>query len=630
MKNFNFLLVIFACIFMQNMSAKDIYLSATGNDANDGLSAAAAVKTLLRVNDIVAMEDIIHVSGIIKITEEPDFETKINDGTQNPPAPENGIYLYHRGYYIRNAIKWAGVTILGGDPTKDGFSGENRAPLFQFDGAALVTFKNVMLTKAVTHRAANGQYGSDASAIWSSNTELNFENCIFSRNDITRKTESPADPMDGWGDRGALSLNGGTVTFKQCEFTENAGREGGCLFLGGGTFLIEDCYFGYNNCAEVNDSKGGVIYTWVHGLDGALNLTVKKSVFEGNTAKKGGAIAFLDKVSYVPTSSNITIDRCSFIGNQATSSQGGAILLDNFTGRQSRDVVTISNSLFYGNSSNDYGGAVCIWNVQPNSELKMVNTTMHGNYTNGNIGHGPGLSFMTGYETYLPANMKKYIYNCIFDGNYATGGESGVAYSDLTALYTPQEHADIFEMKNSFVGNSTNMTGRTGIDAESNNINYYAETAYDNTIADFDDPDYYGVNFYTVPLTESSGARRYGDPQYLVGTKDLSGKTWVIADGKCTIGASEVTSAELDEGVDFETGISFPDMEASIRLVVVNGRLHVVGEMREVAHITLYNLMGNKIAAGNNSLQVSGLTPGVYVAIVKTGQNLHKQKLILK
>ncbi|GHT45918.1 hypothetical protein FACS189440_02840 [Bacteroidia bacterium] len=628
-KIYSFILFV-TLLLSQGMSAKDIYLSATGNDSNNGLSAATAVKTLIRANDIIDMEDVIHVSGIIKITEETDFATKIEDGTQDPANPENGILLYHRGYFFRNALKIAGITFLGEDPAKDGFSGEEQAALFQFQGANPVTFKNILFTKAVTHRAANGQYGSDASAIWCSGTELTFINCNFTLNDITRNVASPADARDGWGDRGAITINSGKATFKNCEFTENLGKEGGALFLSAGDILIEDCYFGYNNCAEVNNSQGGAICTWVHGADGPLNIDIKRSVFEGNTAKKGGAISLLDKVSYQPTGTTISIDRCTFIGNQAVQDHGGAFLLDNFMGRQSSDLITISNSLFYGNSANTDGGAICVWNVQPGSELNLINSTLYGNFTNGNPGHGGGLAFMTGYETYLPQNMQKNIYNSILDGNYAVEGGSLLSYSDLTALYTVDEQPDKFNVKNSFIGSTINMTGKPGIDPEANKIDYYTPEAYDDgLIAGFDDADYYAANYYAVPLLENAEARTYGDPQYLIGTRDLSGKPRAIVDGKCAIGASEVTSAELDDDVVFETGIPSIAAASPVQLAVINGVLVSVSDSK-AAHIELYSLTGSKIAEGENYLSVRGIHAGVYVAKVQTGSGIYAQKVIIK
>ena len=626
MKKILFLSAILAWIFMQDIHAKNIYLSATGNDVNDGLTATTAVKTLTRVNEIINTEDVVHVSGIIKITDEPDFATKIQDGAQDPPAPENGIYLYHRGYFFRNAIKLAGITFLGEDPATDGFSGENVAPLFQFQGAYPVTFKNIKLCKAVTHRAANGQYGSDVSAVWAVGTEIVFDNCIITQNDISRKEASPADPKDGWGNRGAVLIEGGPAVFKNCEFTENLAQEGGCLYFCGGTAIIENCYFGYNNCAEINDSKGAAIHTWVHGNSGPLTLNISKCTFEGNTARKGAAIALLDKVSYTNTSTTIHIDRCAFIGNQATQSQGGAILWDNFMGTMSHDNITITNSLFYGNSANDYGGAFCIWNVQPGSVLTMNNVTMYGNFTNGNSGHGPCLSFMTGYETYLPANLDKHIYNSIFDGNYALADETGTAFADFTSLYTVEEHPDRFDIKNCYIGHSINMAGRQGIDPSLNYVDYYEGTAYDADFVGFDDPDYYGNNYHAVPLLPESPARTYGDAALLAGERDLSGKPWVVAEGKCAVGAGEVTSQELDDEVDFETAIASPSA-SPVKLTYANGRLLCVGQGRADASINLYNVMGRKIASGENNLTVPAVAPGIYIATIKVDNRIYNQKI---
>jgi predicted outer membrane repeat protein len=631
MKRTNIFLMILACFCMQQLNAKDIYLSASGNDANNGLSSDKAVKTLLRVNEIVDTEDVIHVSGIIKITDEPDFETKINDGTQEPPNPENGIYLYHRGYYIRYAMKWAGVTFLGSDPDKDGFSGEYRAPLFQLDGAAPLTFKNIKLTKAVTHRAATGLYGSDVSAIWAVNTDLTLINCIVSENDVARKVESPADPVDGWGDRGAIMVAGGTAYFYNCQFVENMAKEGGALYLQGGNVTVDKCDFAYNNCAEINDSKGGAIHTWVHGNNSPLYAVITRCLFEGNTASKGGAIALLDKVSYTQTSTTLVIDRCSFVGNQATSSMGGAILWDNFMGRQTEDIISIYNSLFYGNSANDYGGAICVWNVQPGSELYMNNVTVYGNYTSGNSGHGPGLSFMDGYETYKPNNLKKQIYNCIFDGNYATGGEISPAFSDLGALYAPELYNDDFVMKNCYVGSSINMLGHAGISASDNMINYYTEALYDESVAGFDDPDYYGQNYSVIPLLENSSARTYGDIHRLMGEKDLSGKQWTITDGACAIGSCDVTSQEVDDEIVFEEDRIVANKAAEgIKLAVTDGLIRCFNSKGNTAQISIYNMNGTRVAQGNNSFLLPKLPTGTYVVKVKVAETVYSQKMIIK
>jgi hypothetical protein len=299
-------------------------------------------------------------------------------------------------------------------------------------------------------------------------------------------------------------------------------------------------------------------------------------------------------------------------------------------GRQSSDLVTISNSLFYGNNSNTDGGAICIWNVQPGSELNLVNSTLYGNFTNGNAGHGGGLAFMTGYETYLPQNMQKNIYNSILDGNYAVEGGSLLRYSDLTALYGVDEQPDKFNVKNSFIGSTVNMIGKPGIDLEANKIDYYTQEVYDDgATAGLDDPDYYAANYFAIPLLADAESRTYGDPQYLIGTVDLSGKPRTIADGKCAIGASEVTSTELDEGVTFETGIPFLAAASTVKLAVIHGVLVSVSDSK-AAHIELYSLTGSRIAQGENYLSVRGISTGVYVAKVQTASGIYAQKVIIK
>jgi hypothetical protein len=200
----------------------------------------------------------------------------------------------------------------------------------------------------------------------------------------------------------------------------------------------------------------------------------------------------------------------------------------------------------------------------------------------------------------------------------------------LTALYAPEEHPDNFVVRNSYIGNTVNMLGRPGISLDVNEVNYYTEDAYDDgAFAGLDDPDYYGAHYYAVPLLEDADTRLYGNALYLVGERDLSGKPWDITAGKCAIGASEVTSTELDEGVVFETAITTPKAGTTVKLVVANGRLLCVNEGRETARIELYNLMGNKIATGNNQLSLNGIISGVYVAKVQVGNSIYTQKLIV-
>ncbi|MDR2683095.1 MAG: T9SS type A sorting domain-containing protein, partial [Dysgonamonadaceae bacterium] len=199
---------------------------------------------------------------------------------------------------------------------------------------------------------------------------------------------------------------------------------------------------------------------------------------------------------------------------------------------------------------------------------------------------------------------------------------------DISALYLFDDYpAEVFEVKNSYIGHTLNISGKTGVDPALNNIDYYTEEEYDAEAAGLDDPTYYAVQYYAIPLLEDAATRTFGNPEYLIGDKDLSGKTRTITDGKCAIGASEVTSAELDEGVDFETGITTPPAAAPVKVTISKGVILCL--TNEPADIELYNLTGSKIARGKNYLSTRGIPSGVYIAKVRAGSNEYKQKLIL-
>ena len=653
-KIYSLLLCVSLLLINQGISAKDIYLSATGDNKNDGLTAATAVKTLLRVNEIVASEDVIHVKGLIKISEETDFATKIEDGTQDPPV-SNGIILYHRGYYFRSTEKmsgekWAGVTFLGGDGTTDGFSGDKQAALFQFDGALLVTFKNILFTNARTHRGANNaQYGSDASVFWANGAELVFENCYFTGNDITRDADNPMQAKSGFGERGCISMCNGKYTFKGCIFEENTAQEGAALYIGAGEILIEDCHFRYNETDIINGSTGGAIYTWCNGDNKdylGMNLNIRRCFFENNTAKKGGAIAIQDKVHYSPVNINIDIDRCVFVGNIAGENQGGAIFYNNFNdAAKSLDNITISNSLFFGNQAAESGGALCVWNTQApagkHSELKLVNNTFTYNFSGGGPTNGGGIGFMRGYDenNHLPNNMIKTIYNTIIDGNWTTGGEEGMYFADLGLYYTPLDAEpggdDMFDIQNCFIGRSVNLLiGRDNIPTDINKIDYYEGLDYDGGVtAGFVYPDYYGPDpeFYAVPLEEDAEARTYGNAKFLIGEDDLSGKPREIVDGKCAIGASDVTSDELDEHKTWgSSGIAAVATGSPIKLFQQNNMLVCLTNTQETTAMALYNLTGNKILEGKNYISLRRVGSGIYIAKVQIGAAIYTQKVVIK
>ncbi|MBN2717782.1 MAG: right-handed parallel beta-helix repeat-containing protein [Deltaproteobacteria bacterium] len=111
---------------------------------------------------------------------------------------------------------------------------------------------------------------------------------------------------------------------------------GGAIWAHGQNVTIANCMFEVNGGKDV--SAGGAIF--VDGGDAQISY----SVFTGNSADTGGAIALLG-------SGAVTIDRCAFNDNKARVS-GGAIHKTN------AEALKVSNSIFYHNSSSQYGGAI--------------------------------------------------------------------------------------------------------------------------------------------------------------------------------------------------------------------------------------------------------------------------------
>lgn len=130
-----------------------------------------------------------------------------------------------------------------------------------------------------------------------------------------------------------------------CLITGNSGNAGGGIsisFGGVGEVVVDNCTFENNSATRA----GGGIYR--ANTDFGMNqmtdsstvshckLTITDCVFKNNTAPYGGAIAAWD--------SNVVINRCSFIGNEATV-YGGAIY-DTLSAQ-----LSVYNSLMVGNKA---------------------------------------------------------------------------------------------------------------------------------------------------------------------------------------------------------------------------------------------------------------------------------------
>jgi len=614
-------LALCMCCFVSFASAKDVYVSSGGNDGNDGTAKNKAVKSLTRVHELIEPGDMLYISGILDINAEP-----------NPSADNSTGHLYIKGGgyagFLIKGDNWDNVTFIGEDPATDGFTAEHASRVFSFDGG-IYTFKNLVIKKG-RDLISDGGCG-----IWSRNTTATFDNCSFEDNNPLLKDDGSVDKSNQRG--GAVLLHGGHLNFLNCYFTENRNKNGGAILVIGGSMSAKGCIFEGNDNSMVKDSNGGAINFWpLNGnemsgeIDGCLFI-------DNRVTEEGGAIAVRPISDAVNYKLDVTIKNSSFIGNWAKS-RGGAIIVNNRNLGTAINVV-VANSTFYDNSTTADGGNICLWGAQPNSSFNMVNSTVYGNWTTGNSGHGAGLVIMNNI-TAPTSNMKKGFYNCIFEGNYSTdtSGENVEKPSDFVFRINtdkPSIEPGEIEVENCFFGHALNidpsvfpenMLGYTGTD--------------DEGLAGLDDADYYVTQerIYCIPLLEDSPARTFGRVEYLerfgILESDQLGKARTLDGSYCVIGAVEATSTELDD-YEYEfppfitTGIENNENNINdIQIVIKNGVIEVVGEGVSSAKLTVINLAGAVVKQGVNRLSAYDLANGVYIIKAEVENSIITKKIL--
>lgn len=176
---------------------------------------------------------------------------------------------------------------------------------------------------------------------------------------------------------------GSTINIDNCIFRNiNAGTNNGAAARIQGASTITNCYFENNTCAG---SYGGPALCIYNGA-------------------------------------NVTIDKCSFVGNKAglNSNGGGGAVVARGTVADPCN-VKITNSSFLNNISAKNGGAL-LASVQ-SSSVRTVNVTAVNCTFTGNIGNGAVCAHTT-----VKGNSNLYLLNCLVVNNISADSTS---YSDF-------------------------------------------------------------------------------------------------------------------------------------------------------------------------------------------------------
>jgi hypothetical protein len=167
-----------------------------------------------------------------------------------------------------------------------------------------------------------------------------------------------------------------SYVISDCLFLQNGAPSGGGMRISAVNpqlLIVTNCQF-YANAATSSgtyDQGGGAMV--VNGM-----CDIENCLFAWNSSvKRGGAITVLRAIQ-TPTT-RVRISRCEFVGNTATSGGAGLYMSDEINNTSDLKVEVLQ-SVFWGNSTASYGGA--IWAAGQSSikqRLYLLNSTIVSN-----------------------------------------------------------------------------------------------------------------------------------------------------------------------------------------------------------------------------------------------------------
>jgi len=278
---------------------------------------------------------------------------------------------------------------------------------------------------------------SKAGAIINENSSPAISYCTFSRNIAGLQSNVVTRA-------GALQYENSQCDLIGCSFIGNKGADGAAVYIGDEcNIAVRNCTFDSNTFA-FSTMAGGTLYCVYD-----CTVTVEDCIFNKNVCGMGGGI---ESSGTGP----ITVTRCTFTENTATTAFGGGAIWHYFHGKMTlsdstftnnkvtanagggaigtgQAEIEINNCVFTGNSCPQRGGAI---DASDESILTVNGSTFKDN----TAGYGGAMAH--GYE-----NTTVRVYNSLFDGNSATEGG---------AILNVNAGMDFAAVNCTFVNNSAN------------------------------------------------------------------------------------------------------------------------------------------------------------------------------
>lgn len=153
---------------------------------------------------------------------------------------------------------------------------------------------------------------------------------------------------DGWAGSAIHARGTGTVTVKNCYFTDNAGIEGAAVTLRQDAVMTAtDTVFRKNSVT----GNGGAIFVCAGNSTAGkgAKLTATNCAFTENSAVNGGGAVYLKKDNQAGTPT-VTLDGCTLTGNTNSGNGGSALHI------KGNVVMTLKDTTVTGNISTNAGG----------------------------------------------------------------------------------------------------------------------------------------------------------------------------------------------------------------------------------------------------------------------------------
>mgnify|MGYP001950711749 CR=1 FL=1 len=334
MKKSTFLSLILTLFLTVNIFAAEYYVSATGNDSNNGTSEATPFATIGRALTAATTDgDTIYIIETIDVSRDQAYDINVS------------LNFIGIGDSNLGRIKDDGITARTG-----GFFNVTAAN-------KTITFQDMVFQQRFVPPTATGAFPTitltktfGGVISMEVDSDLNFTFCLFLGNLAS--------------DGGAIYFNVGDVTIDTCGFYSNAANTGGAInAAGSGTLTISKTLFDGNGNVQGAfygyplPNYGGAIFV----DNSALTTSIATTVFAKNLAKDaGGALYFGGTGS--STLGNITVYDNTV--TDVTTTNGGGIYIKN-TGP-----FTILNSLIYDNNVNG-GTADDLGNSSDDSDISL-------------------------------------------------------------------------------------------------------------------------------------------------------------------------------------------------------------------------------------------------------------------